>query len=253
MHGSSLAWEELQRTKNNTYSLVNECVDELNDYKLDFVKGHVRNNWYQSSVRCVGDLAVFFTNNPEYKNQINDYYDVTMSKLDEIPWITRKVLCHDDLWLNNLMFNDNLDCLFVDFQLAKYGPPAYDFLLLLYSNCEGKFLQKNLNNFVDFYYTNVEKELNRYNLDIKIIMPKKLFIESTHNFVKPALYQVCVAGTYIFNPEEHIQHIMADKEMYDDFNFGNRSKYVIEGMKMSKECETRLRNIILPLCEMFSK
>lgn len=253
MHGSSLALEELEQSKSNTtYCLVNECVNELNDYKLDFVKGNVRNNWYQSSVRCVGELCVHFTNNPEYRDKINDYLELKMSKLDEIPSITRNVLCHDDLWLNNVMFNENLDCLFVDFQMAKYGPPAYDFLLLLYLNSEYTFLQKNLNDYVDFYYTNVAKELNRFNLDIKTIMPKKRFTDSIENFAKPALYQVCVAGTYIFNPEEHLQYIMANKDMYDEYNFGDRSKFVLEGMKMSKECETRLRNIILPLCDMFS-
>lgn len=252
MHGSSLALEELERSKSDTYCLVNECVEELNDYKLDFVKGNVRNNWYQSSVRCVGELCVHFTNNPEYKDKINDYLEYKMSKLDEIPSITRKVLCHDDLWLNNVMFNENLDCLFVDFQMAKYGPPAYDFLLLLYSNSEYTFLQKNLNDFIDFYYTNVAKELNRFNFDINTIMPKKTFTDSIENFTKPALYQVCVAGTYIFNTEEHLQNIMTNKDMYDEFNFGDRSKFVIEGMKMSNECETRLKNVILPLCDMFS-
>ncbi|XP_066256812.1 uncharacterized protein [Euwallacea similis] len=251
MHGASLILEDAKKSDDNDYFLDTECKEELSDYKFDYTEGHERNNWVKAAVGCVGELCVYFTGDFLYKQKVRHYLESVMPKVIESFRDTKKVLCHNDLWANNLMFNENDECIFVDFQLAKYGPPAFDFWVFLYFNAHHQLLQDNLNEFLEHYFDSLKSELETASLEISLIISKQDFLDTVKFYQKPALFQVNFCGTYIYASDEFIKKMINDLELYDDFNFGNRSRYILEEITRSKECEERFKNTILPLCDMF--
>ncbi|XP_023936063.2 uncharacterized protein LOC112044444 [Bicyclus anynana] len=102
----------------------------------------------------------------------------------------RNVICHRDLWNNNIMFrykevNGKLvpdNCVFVDFQAVTCQPPAGDVMLLLICNLDPKFREENMTNFLKFYYQELKDILARYNVTITDIMPFDQFLSSCEKY-----------------------------------------------------------------------
>ncbi|XP_071442951.1 uncharacterized protein [Hetaerina americana] len=70
---------------------------------------------------------------------------------DEFP----NVLCHGDMWTNNIMFSEEkgeLDALLVDLQLVRYAPPAFDILLFLHVCTKRAFRERHLEELLKFYH-----------------------------------------------------------------------------------------------------
>ena len=68
---------------------------------------------------------------------------------------TCNVICHGDLWKNNIMFNDGapLKCILVDYQLLRYITPVADLVMLLYVNTTPEFRKESENDMFKHYYS----------------------------------------------------------------------------------------------------
>lgn len=84
----------------------------------------------------------------------------TFKEYDE----TINVLIHKDLWVNNLMFKyDNdvpVNCVLVDYQCLRYGPPAFDLMMFIYLTTDRPFRQERENDVLGHYYTVFIRHLN---------------------------------------------------------------------------------------------
>lgn len=116
---------------------------------------------------ALGNIEQFFKNNiqnlanevgkwPEYKER---FYDKLLKLADNaytqfIGSLKRKedefnVLCHGDLWFNNMMFryseetDEVKDIRFVDFQLGYWTSPAIDLQYFLYTSTSQDLLEKH--------------------------------------------------------------------------------------------------------------
>ncbi|XP_065172257.1 uncharacterized protein [Atheta coriaria] len=72
-----------------------------------------------------------------------------------------KIVCHGDLWINNLLFNKN-QCKIIDYQLIRRAEPAHDLCTLLIHNL-------GFNHFAEFcnlYYDELVTECLKFNVDI---------------------------------------------------------------------------------------
>ncbi|XP_066138004.1 uncharacterized kinase-like protein D1044.1 isoform X2 [Euwallacea fornicatus] len=250
MHGASLILECSKKSDDKDYFLDDECKEELSDYKFEYTEGHEHNKWVKAAVECVGELCAYFTGDSSYKQKVRHYRESVMPEIIESFKDARKVLCHNDLWVNNMMFNENDECVFVDFQLAKYGPPAFDFWVFLYFNTHHRLLQDNLNEFLEHYFDTLKGALESASLDVSSIIPKRDFLDTAKFYQKPALFQVNFCGTYVHTSDEFMKKIISDLELYEEFNFGDRSGYVLEEIRRNEECGGKFKNTILPLCDM---
>jgi Ser/Thr protein kinase RdoA (MazF antagonist) len=64
----------------------------------------------------------------------------------------RKVICHGDLWMNNIMYNyinSPPICLLMDFQLIRYALLVSDIAQLIYMNLSKVFRRKYEKKFTD--------------------------------------------------------------------------------------------------------
>ncbi|XP_023289041.1 uncharacterized protein LOC105696161 [Orussus abietinus] len=100
----------------------------------------------------------------------------------------RNVICHRDIWANNLMFKYGADgnpqgCCLIDFQLFRYSPPAIDVELSLHVNTDRRTRDEYYDNFIRIYYTELTEALAEEGLDEKHCLPWEIFKE-TRQFAK---------------------------------------------------------------------
>lgn len=74
------------------------------------------------------------------------------------------VFAHGDLWLNNFLFNatddaSSTDVKFIDYQICQWTSPASDLLLLLFTSCGPETIVKELDNLIEFYHRELEKDM----------------------------------------------------------------------------------------------
>ncbi|XP_061716572.1 uncharacterized protein LOC133524512 [Cydia pomonella] len=74
------------------------------------------------------------------------------------------VIIHKDLWVNNIMFkyeNDvPINAILLDFQCARYGPPAFDIAVLLYTTTSRSFREKHEDAILRHYFKIFTESLN---------------------------------------------------------------------------------------------
>ncbi|XP_043481016.1 uncharacterized protein LOC122510435 [Leptopilina heterotoma] len=95
----------------------------------------------------------------------------------------KNVYCHGDLWANNILFkyDENakpVECCFVDFQHARYNPPAHDLLSAIHYTTTRKIRDEYSNRFYKIYYESLGNCLNCVEMEIEKIFPWEEFMKS---------------------------------------------------------------------------
>lgn len=95
----------------------------------------------------------------------------------------KNVLCHGDLWANNLMFkydanNQPVECCLVDFQLARYNPPAHDILCFLQFSTTRKLRENHGKTLFKIYHDSMAAIMMEAGLNISEVFSWDEFIES---------------------------------------------------------------------------
>lgn len=129
--------------------------------------------------------------------------------LAEIFWTPlpyRKTCGHGDLWSNNMMFKYSsgipVHCCLLDFQLVRYHHPAYDAILILYSNTSRSFRKKNMKKLLDYYYDIFEDILAKYGYIASSILPREDFLKAAEALKIVALFQGASTRTLTRLPKE---------------------------------------------------
>lgn len=74
------------------------------------------------------------------------------------------VLCHGDMWANNIMFKYDeagkpTDCLLVDFQMCYYNSPVMDLLYFIFTSPKQSIKLSHIDHFLQFYHTHLVRNL----------------------------------------------------------------------------------------------
>uniref|UniRef100_A0A0A1XR10 Uncharacterized kinase-like protein D1044.1 n=1 Tax=Zeugodacus cucurbitae TaxID=28588 RepID=A0A0A1XR10_ZEUCU len=75
----------------------------------------------------------------------------------------RNVLCHRDIWRGNIFFSDSPSTtpnsvLFVDYQTARYCPPAIDLIYVLFMNLDKATRKAKETQYLRFYYDYLQRD-----------------------------------------------------------------------------------------------
>lgn len=181
---------------------------------------------------------------PEYKAIIEARMLDEMERIFELSKPSdrfQSTIVHKDLWYNNMMFRFDcdetgkvnydkpLDCVLFDFQIARYQPPAVDFLCTIYLLT--RRLQRNelYDFYVEYYYERLKEKLHKLNLEIESILPWKQFLDSLKYYKLFGLVWSGVLHAYVNLPEGYLAELhIKDPVAYHEFGLVSRDAVLMK-------------------------
>ncbi|XP_055551103.1 uncharacterized protein LOC129733330 [Wyeomyia smithii] len=165
----------------------------------------------------------------------------------------QSVIVHRDLWFNNMMFkfdNDPLtgtidydkpkSCILIDFQIARYLPPAIDFLCTIYLLTRRCHRDEHYDFYMEYYYRRLSEKLQLLNLDIKVLLPWKQYVESLEHYRLVGLLWSGVLLAFVNLPEGFLGDLhVTDVDAYHEFCLVSRDATIMEFFQ--KDCNYRER------------
>ncbi|XP_077293044.1 uncharacterized protein LOC143916044 [Arctopsyche grandis] len=196
LHAESLILEERKSIENKRpYRLEEEYDDFLNKY------GYIYEGWYCHGVNAGLEAAKLSQNMPKnvdfplFAKRWHEFFKNTL-ELFKPSKTSRNVICHRDLWSNNLMFrydeNGKLaQCIIVDFQSTGCTIPAGDVMSFIYLNVNDERRHDNLEKYLQGYYNSLGNELKQNGFDVEKLIPWEEFRTSCETYKSLAMVQ-CV-------------------------------------------------------------
>lgn len=257
-HASSIIYEENKSKElGRSYSINEDFCHQLHD------AGYVNtDNWFILCMKAAIDAIKVFSNYSKEQIEIIEsrWFNVWSSGLDLSNPTTecRSVICHRDLWNNNLMFHykkvgDEMvpdDCVLVDFQAAKYQPPAGDVMLLLYCNLDPQFREDNMDTLLNFYLDELSEILANNEIDLKVINRERFFESAEKQRLWAVVVCACLMPQFWIN-DEILTETFCNAEQFDDILSKNKSGFVTKMMKNNLDYKEKVMNIFEEIVERY--
>lgn len=172
----------------------------------------------------------------------------------------RNILLHGDLWSNNMLFSYDdteqarpTDCRLVDFQLARYAPPALDLVSFVYLCTTEELRSRHLDDIYDHYYRSLASALSPSDLSIEDELPKHEFYESIEFYQLAGMIEACLFSHLIVMPEKVFDQMFADSETYGHFieSAEHRSRICVENFDEDLGYRQRMTDLLSQLIDEF--
>ncbi|XP_046389746.1 uncharacterized protein LOC124158619 [Ischnura elegans] len=168
-HAASILLEDsCRKARPDDFEPVRDLFSGIKENFLVEQKGHVGYEWARNSAESVA-TAVFKMWPEKFQDTSREKVLETLmggwSRVFEMAKTSPEypnVVCHGDLWTNNIMFKyerdasgmreNPVDVVFVDLQLVRYAPPILDILLFLHVCTRREFRDRHIKDFLKFYY-----------------------------------------------------------------------------------------------------
>ncbi|SPP82135.1 uncharacterized protein LOC117583867 [Drosophila guanche] len=193
---------------------------------------------------------------PKYQSKMDyilDNFTDRMSYIFEAIKTSDKyqnTLLHGDLWANNIMFqygkygDSPLHCRLVDFQLARYAPPALDVLTVLTIPTTSQFRAAHLDELLAEYYRFMSEFLKRAGLEIARFIPENSFFQSVDEFRSVGLIESCLFCHLVLLPPSSTQKLTSSADGFNDFFSNRRIEICQEAFETDELYRTRLTDMI---------
>lgn len=260
-HGSSIIFESKRNKELQRHFIIN---DEFGQYLDD--GGYTSTDvWYKQCMKgALEAVKVYSEYNKDSKlmKKINSHFaDIwdAACKLSDSSTKRTKVICHRDLWTNNMLFHYKAvgdrfepdDCMLVDFQAVKCQPPASDVMLILYCNLEPTFREENMKMFLDYYYEELKTVLNDHSVRINDVLPKDEFLATAEEY---RLWGVVVCACLMpqfFIDDELTKTIFCDPVQFKDIILNDKASFIKKMMQENEHYKTNVMNIFNEIVERY--
>lgn len=132
--------------------------------------------------------------------------------------IHKNVLCHGDPWGNNIMYRYQdgvpVDGILVDFQAARFAPPAIDLMQFLYVALSKDTRDKHGEELKEVYYSRLAETLCSHGVDIERILPRGEFEETCQVYKD---FGICVRLYYSYITRVPGQYLLPAVKSVDSF------------------------------------
>ncbi|KAJ3632899.1 hypothetical protein MTP99_009881 [Tenebrio molitor] len=142
----------------------------------------------------------------------------------------RNTICHADPWTKNFLFKFEagrpINCVVVDFQTYRYGPPAQDVLAFIYLVTDRGTRDAHLDDLLHFYYAELAANMEKYG--VKDVVTKTEFFDSCDYFKRFALTQTLAHFQVVILSDEIAQELFGDPDKSERVIFGDgRRDFVV--------------------------
>ncbi|XP_055632461.1 uncharacterized protein LOC129772952 [Toxorhynchites rutilus septentrionalis] len=170
--------------------------------------------------------------------------------------VYRNTASHGDLWGSNLMFKyaeSGLpeDCLIVDFQFARYAPPAYDVNMLITLTTTGQYRREHYSDLIESYYGAVRQELISQCLSPGEIFPKCQFMESCGRYHISGLIDNFLMNHVTLLPRSCVDRIFSSPNEYNNFSGEDKIRMCLKVLHNDEKYRARMTGIIKNLIDLF--
>ncbi|KAJ8679983.1 hypothetical protein QAD02_015770 [Eretmocerus hayati] len=181
---------------------------------------------------------------PEIMRRV--YESVRPAKDARVP----NVICHSDLWKNNLMFDQSQPpkCVLVDFQLLRYASPSIDVGMLLYINSTPDFRKKMESQMIEHYYEALRHAISRS--DAEIVLPSCEALKE--DWQKRRIVGMTYACMYLpghYLKKEKSDLLMNDPKILEKWLFKDRFGLISKAIDEDPIYKERMTAIVSDLIE----
>lgn len=252
-HASSLIYEAKYGR-----NLKEEYSEMLEENAYPQTAGHVRQKGLENAIEVLMELVKLI---PSYRDStqlklILSEFPATIRKIYKFAETSKKyknVASHGDLWVNNFMFKYENErpvaCKLIDFQLARYAPPAFDLAQLVYINTTRATRAAHLDDVLNTYCDFMEIELKRAQVDVAVF-PRTEILASFKEFHLAGLIESVVFGHLTLLPPSLSSTILSSSEEYDNFINQSRAKTCLEAFNLDYYRD-RLTEVLSEIIEEF--
>lgn len=226
---------------------------EENAYPCDVPENHMRKvNFNQA---CVV-YKEFIKTLPKYQGQLDyilENFTKRMSVVFELAKTSKKHLnatLHGDLWSNNILFQygkygeSPIQCRFVDFQLARYAPPALDLITVLTIPTTSQFRAAHLDELLAEYYRFMTEFLKRADLDIANFMTKVEYYDSVEEYRIAGLIESLLFCHLVILPPAYTQELTGSADGFNDFFSNKRVEICMKAFNGDELYRTRILDML---------
>lgn len=245
LHAASLMAEE--RLGSTFIRLYPEAFKNFTDFDCN----KMRREWFRAGVNVAVAVAERLGHNSDLLHaafeQVNDGYKPSCTKTN--------VICHGDLWSNNLMFNNDMPpkCLLVDYQLMRYGPLAHDVSQLLYLCADRNFRETWESAMLRYYYETLCETLDAHGVSLTQRPTWSEIVEGMEEQRLSALITAIIYFPTVLMSEKFNAQIFSDPTSYMEFTLGNRTESVFSIMEKDSVYERRINETVAELVDLASR
>ena len=258
-HASSIIYEEnkMKESRGEYKGMIHEYPLAKCGYKLE-------SNWFfQCMAGALEAMKTFSKYDDAEMNLIeNCWTDVWSTALTfgEFSPEQKNVICHRDLWNNNIMFHyskgedDRVepdDCVLIDFQAIRYQPPAGDVMLLLCCNLDPTFREENIDMFLNFYYGELTKILADHGVKIDKILSKEELMTSAEERRQWGLIVCASLIPQFWIDDDLTTEIFCDNDQFDDILCKNKGLFVKKMMESNPDYKQKVMEIFEEIADRY--
>lgn len=232
-----------------------DCIKE-NAYPND--EQNVRVLGFNNAVTVLLEIIKKIPKYQEDYEIICEKFPKLMKKIFELckpSKIYKNVVCHGDLWCNNLMFsykNDEpTDARLVDFQLARYAAPALDLTTLLCTTTNKQFRDINFESIIQIYYSSLQKELLTHKIDVEKIITPNEFMESCKKYMLAGLIEGCLYCHVTLLPDHMTSHLLSSSDDFDNFIKSSRIEICLLAFETNLNYRERMSDLLCNLIDFY--
>ncbi|XP_055635863.1 uncharacterized protein LOC129775307 [Toxorhynchites rutilus septentrionalis] len=216
-------------------------------YETTFMKA---NTWFAAGLRGIQIVALErskYAANENCRKRMESEMETKMDKIYELCESTnnfQSVMVHRDLWSNNIMFRFEknssdgainyekpLSCVLLDFQMARYLPPAVDVLCAIYVLASRTNREEFYDTYVKYYHQVLTEKLRLLHLEIDSILPWQQYLESLDHYRLVGMLWSGVLLQFISFPKGYLDDLhLNDPKAYHEFCNDNRRDVILEFM-----------------------
>ncbi|KAL5293109.1 hypothetical protein ACFFRR_011718 [Megaselia abdita] len=163
------------------------------------------------------------------------------------------VICHGDLWVNNIMFKWNsqgmpIECKFFDLQAMRCTSPAFDILHFIFTSTKRSLRDSHLTNLLNIYISSLHDEFNRNAPSEDCEAIKELF---SFEMIKKEVFKYILYGLAV--AMWILPAVTFDSNNIPDLNVISEGNTSPKEFKMAKqltiEYHSRIKDLLLEFYE----